>query len=97
MCKWRKVDGKLVGVFEAPIAVGIVGGVTRLHPLAQMSLKMLGVNSSDELARICAAVGVVQNLGAIKALTTSLAVDLVGLLIELGLSIITMYYIGFLE
>lgn len=70
LAKWRKVDGKLIGVFEAPIAVGIVGGVTRLHPLAQMSLKMLGVESSDDLARICAAVGIVQNLGAIKALTT---------------------------
>lgn len=70
LTKWRKVDGKLVGVFEAPIAVGIVGGVTRLHPLAQMSLKMLDVKNSDDLARICAAVGIVQNLGAIKALTT---------------------------
>lgn len=66
-----KMDGKdLVGHFAAPIAVGIVGGVTRLHPTAKMCLNMLGVTSADELSRVIAAVGLVQNLGAIRALTT---------------------------
>lgn len=61
---------ELTGVFEAPIVVGTVGGVTKLHPTAQLSLKMMGIENSNELSRICAAVGLVQNLGAIKALTT---------------------------
>lgn len=67
---WTFADGILTGVLEAPIVVGTVGGVTKLHPTAQMSLNMLGVRSASELSRICAAVGLVQNLGALKALTT---------------------------
>ncbi|MBC87622.1 MAG: hydroxymethylglutaryl-CoA reductase, degradative [Bdellovibrionaceae bacterium] len=68
--KWRREGDELVGVFEAPIIVGVVGGVTRLHPMSRMSLRMMGVESSGELSRICAAVGLVQNLGAIRALKT---------------------------
>jgi hydroxymethylglutaryl-CoA reductase len=68
--RWKVKNNELVGLFEAPIVVGVVGGVTRLHPTAQMSLRMLAVSSADELARICAAVGLVQNLGALRALTT---------------------------
>lgn len=68
--RWEYKGDQLVGEFEAPLIVGIVGGVTKLHPTAQMSLRMLKVNSSNELSRICAAVGLVQNLGALKALTT---------------------------
>ncbi len=68
--KWRRDGSKLVGVFEAPVIVGTVGGVTTLHPSAKMSMSMLGVQSANELARIVAAVGLVQNLGALKALTT---------------------------
>jgi hydroxymethylglutaryl-CoA reductase len=68
--RWTYRDGVLTGVFEAPIAVGTVGGVTKLHPTAQLSLNMLGVKTAHDLARICAAVGLVQNLGALKALTT---------------------------
>ncbi|MCB0367826.1 MAG: hydroxymethylglutaryl-CoA reductase, degradative [Bdellovibrionales bacterium] len=67
---WKEVDGKLVGTFEAPVILGVVGGVTKLHPTAQMALRMLNVQSADELSRICAAVGLVQNLGALRALTT---------------------------
>jgi hydroxymethylglutaryl-CoA reductase len=67
---WKMEGDALVGRFEAPIVVGIVGGVTKLHPTAQLSLKMMKIESSNELARICAAVGLVQNLGALKALTT---------------------------
>ncbi len=68
--QWRVKDGKLHGYFEAPLMVGTVGGMTKLHPTAKMCLKMLGVKKSNELARICAAVGLVQNLGALRALTT---------------------------
>ncbi|AGH95716.1 hydroxymethylglutaryl-CoA reductase, degradative [Pseudobdellovibrio exovorus] len=68
--RWRKTDKGLVGVFEAPLIVGTVGGVTTLHPSAKLSMKMLGVTSANELARIMAAVGLVQNLGALRALTT---------------------------
>lgn len=68
--KWRYKDQMLVGVFEAPLIVGTVGGVTTLHPSAKLSMKMLGVNSSNELSRVMAAVGLTQNLGALKALTT---------------------------
>ncbi len=68
--KWRYSEGVLTGVLEAPIVVGTVGGVTKLHPTAQMALSMLKVTSASDLSRICAAVGLVQNLGALKALTT---------------------------
>ncbi|MCH2533444.1 MAG: hydroxymethylglutaryl-CoA reductase, degradative [Bdellovibrionales bacterium] len=70
--KWtyNEDTSELTGVFEAPIVVGTVGGVTKLHPTAQLSLKMMGIESSNELSQVCAAVGLVQNLGAIKALTT---------------------------
>jgi hydroxymethylglutaryl-CoA reductase len=67
---WRMQDGNLIGAFTAPLAVGTVGGVTALHPTAQMCLRMLGVEHADALARIVAAVGLVQNLGALRALTT---------------------------
>lgn len=67
---WKRQGEELVGTFEAPIIVGVVGGVTRLHPTAKMCLQMLGVEHADELARVCAAVGLVQNLGALRALTT---------------------------
>ena len=67
---WKRDGETLRGVFEAPIILGIVGGVTTLHPTAKMCLKMLNVQSSQELSRVCAAVGLVQNLGALRALTT---------------------------
>ena len=66
-----KMDGlDLVGRIEVPLAVGTAGGVTRIHPTAKVALKILGVQKAEELARICAAVGLVQNLGALKALAT---------------------------
>jgi hydroxymethylglutaryl-CoA reductase len=68
--KWRRIESRLVGTFEAPVILGVVGGVTTLHPTARMCLKMIKVNSAEELSRICAAVGLVQNLGALRALTT---------------------------
>lgn len=68
--RWRRHGDVLVGEFEAPVILGVVGGVTTLHPTAKMCLKMLKVKSSEELSRVCAAVGLVQNLGALRALTT---------------------------
>ena len=68
--KWRRQDSALVGRFEAPVVVGTVGGVTSLHPSARIAMKILGVKSAQELSRVIAAVGLVQNLGALKALTT---------------------------
>lgn len=68
--EWKYNDGELVGVLEAPIVVGTIGGVTHLHPTAKMCLKMLGIKKAAVLSRVIAAVGLVQNLGALKALAT---------------------------
>lgn len=68
--RWKMESNCLKGVIEAPMSLGIVGGVTRLHPTAQMCLKMLGVQSAEELSRVVMAVGLVQNLGALRALST---------------------------
>ncbi len=68
--EWKLEGSDLVGRIELPLALGTVGGVTRLHPTAKVALKMLKVTKADELARICAAVGLVQNLGALRALAT---------------------------
>jgi hydroxymethylglutaryl-CoA reductase len=62
--------GNLVGTLELPLAVGTVGGATRVHPGAQTALKILGVHSARELAEVMAAVGLAQNLGALRALST---------------------------
>jgi len=68
--KWCVKNNDLIGVLKAPVIVGTVGGVTRLHPMAKLSLRMLGVKNSDELSCIIGAVGLVQNLGALRALCT---------------------------
>ena len=68
--KWKMQSGCLEGILKIPMSIGIVGGVTRLHPTAQMCLKMLKVRSAGELARVVTAVGLVQNLGALRALST---------------------------
>lgn len=60
----------LVGSMELPMAVGIVGGATRVHPLARLALQIMGVQSAPELAEIIASVGLAQNLAAIRALAT---------------------------
>jgi hydroxymethylglutaryl-CoA reductase len=62
--------GKLVGKLALPLVVGTVGGATRVHPTAQVALKILGVQSARELAEVIAAVGLAQNLAAIRALAT---------------------------
>jgi hydroxymethylglutaryl-CoA reductase len=66
----RDEQGNLVGTLELPLAVGIVGGATRVHPAAQASLKLLGVKYADELAEICVCAGLASNLAALRALST---------------------------
>jgi hydroxymethylglutaryl-CoA reductase len=60
----------LVGSLELPLAVGIVGGATRVHPLARLALQIMGVTTARELAEVIASVGLAQNLAAIRALAT---------------------------
>jgi hydroxymethylglutaryl-CoA reductase len=64
----RDKKDNLVGTLEMPLAVGIVGGATQVHPTAQVALKILGVQTARELAEIIAAVGLAQNLAALRAL-----------------------------
>ncbi len=61
-------DGDLVGSIELPLAVGLIGGATAVHPVAKACLKILGVQSATELAEIMASVGLAQNLAALRAL-----------------------------
>lgn len=68
--RWRYENNQLIGEFTAPIIVGTVGGVTALHPTAKMCLRMMNVRSANHLSQLIAAVGLVQNLGALKALCT---------------------------
>jgi hydroxymethylglutaryl-CoA reductase len=66
----QDAQGDLVGTLELPLAVGTVGGATRVHPGARVALKILGVQTARELAEVIAAVGLAQNLGALRALST---------------------------
>ena len=67
---WEKnEEGDLVGTIEIPMAVGLIGGATATHPVAKVCLKILGVKSAVELAQIMAAVGLAQNLAALRALS----------------------------
>ncbi|AVO44344.1 hydroxymethylglutaryl-CoA reductase, degradative [Phreatobacter cathodiphilus] len=61
-------DGHLVGTLEVPMAVGLVGGATKTHPAARAAVKLLGVTSAQELAKVVVAVGLAQNVGALRAL-----------------------------
>lgn len=63
-------NGDLFGSITLPMAVGIVGGATKVHPTAKVALKILGAQSAPELAMVLACVGLAQNLAAIKALST---------------------------
>ena len=67
---WKDEDGNLCGSIELPLALGIVGGATRVHRLAQTALKLLRVESARQLAEIAAAVGLAQNFAAMRALAT---------------------------
>ena len=71
MSKWAKDDeGNLVGSMELPMAVGIVGGASKVHPAARANLAILGVETAQELAGIILCAGLAQNLGALRALST---------------------------
>ncbi|NGN44825.1 hydroxymethylglutaryl-CoA reductase, degradative [Mesorhizobium sp. CGMCC 1.15528] len=61
--------GNLVGTLEVPMAVGLVGGATKTHPVAQAAVKLLGVQGAQELAEVIVAVGLAQNTGALRALS----------------------------
>jgi hydroxymethylglutaryl-CoA reductase len=66
---WEKNEnGDLVGSIELPMAVGLIGGAVKTHPIARICLKILGVKTANELAEVLAAVGLAQNLGALRAL-----------------------------
>ena len=68
---WSKGDdGALVGELEMPMAVGVVGGATRVHPSASAAIELMGVKSGRELAEVIVSVGLAQNLGALRALAT---------------------------
>ncbi len=63
-------DGNLTGTIEMPMAVGIVGGATKVNPAARAALKLMGVQSASQLAEIAVSVGLAQNLAALRALAT---------------------------
>jgi hydroxymethylglutaryl-CoA reductase len=68
---WGKdAVGHLVGTLEMPMALGIVGGATKVHPGARAALKLMGVRTAGELAEIVVSVGLAQNMAALRALAT---------------------------
>ena len=71
LTSWKKnIKGELCGSIKIPMALGVVGGVTKLHPMAQLALKILDNPNANELCEIIASVGLAQNLSALKALAT---------------------------
>ncbi len=70
LTEWWVEDEKLHGKIELPLAVGTVGGSTQVHPTIRVLRRILGVGSARELAMVRAAVGLAQNMGALKALAT---------------------------
>jgi hydroxymethylglutaryl-CoA reductase len=63
-------DGNLIGELEMPMAVGIVGGATKVHPTARAALKLMAIHTARELAEVIVSVGLAQNLAALRALAT---------------------------
>jgi hydroxymethylglutaryl-CoA reductase len=71
MTHWEKdEEGNLIGSIEIPMAVGLVGGAVRIHPGAQANVALLGLRTANDLAKVMAAAGLAQNLGALRALAT---------------------------
>ncbi len=71
LTRWEiDANGALNGSIELPLALGLVGGATKTHPSAQAALKLLNVETAQELAEVCAAVGLAQNMAALRALAT---------------------------
>jgi hydroxymethylglutaryl-CoA reductase len=67
---WARDGDELIGTLEMPLALGTVGGATRVHPTAQVALKILDLANARQLAGIVAAVGLAQNMAALRALAT---------------------------
>jgi hydroxymethylglutaryl-CoA reductase len=65
----RNEGGDLVGSIDVPVPIGLVGGATKVHPSAQSSVKLLGIETAGELGEILACVGLAQNLAALRALS----------------------------
>jgi len=61
-------NGDLLGSIELPMAVGLIGGAVRTHPIGKIAVKILGVKTANEFGEVLAAVGLAQNLGALRAL-----------------------------
>jgi hydroxymethylglutaryl-CoA reductase len=71
LTRWEKTaNGDLAGSIEIPLSLGIVGGATRIHPVAQLALRIMGAETAEKLSRRVAAVGLAQNFGAMRALAT---------------------------
>ncbi len=71
LTRWERTSsGGLSGSIELPVALGLVGGATRTHPAAQAALRLLRVETATELAQVVAAVGLAQNMAALRALAT---------------------------
>ena len=71
LSRWEiAADGNLVGTLEMPMALGLVGGATKTHPAAQAALRLLDVHSAQELAEVAVAVGLAQNMAALRALAS---------------------------
>ena len=72
LSRWEcDADGNLVGVLELPLAVGLIGGAVKVHPVPQILLRMMKIETADELARVVAAVGLAQNFAALRVLATT--------------------------
>jgi hydroxymethylglutaryl-CoA reductase len=68
---WGKdAEGNLVGTLEMPMAVGIIGGATKVHPAAKAAIQLMGIKTASELAEIIVSVGLAQNMAALRALAT---------------------------
>jgi hydroxymethylglutaryl-CoA reductase len=70
LCTWHRDGEMLSGKLELPLSLGIVGGTSRLHPTARFAIKLAGVRSANELAKLAASVGLASNLAALRALST---------------------------
>ena len=63
-------NGNLVGEIKIPMALGVIGGMTKIHPMARLALKILNIESAEELSQVAAALGLAQNVAALRALAT---------------------------
>ena len=70
LSRWEVSGSTLAGTLEMPMALGLVGGATKTHPAARAALKLLGVKTAQELAEVTVAVGLAQNMAALRALST---------------------------